>query len=36
MTEWDDKFTSKFRRSLQAQSILPSVSQIDGIFFGDG
>jgi hypothetical protein len=36
MTEWDDKFTSKFRHSLQAQSLLPSVSQIDGMFFGDG
>ncbi|KAJ7916512.1 kinase-like domain-containing protein, partial [Mycena leptocephala] len=36
MTDWDDKFTSKFRRSLQAQSLLPSVSQINGMFFSDG
>ncbi|KAF8150329.1 kinase-like domain-containing protein [Mycena galopus ATCC 62051] len=34
-TDWDHKFTSKFRHSLQAQLLLPST-QIEGMFFGDG
>ncbi|KAF7369136.1 Protein kinase domain-containing protein [Mycena venus] len=33
--DWDDKFTSKFRRSLQPESLLPSVIQIERILFGD-
>jgi hypothetical protein len=35
-TDWDDKFTSKFRRSLQAQPLLPSVTQLERMLFGDG
>jgi hypothetical protein len=35
-TDWDDKFTSKFRRSLQGDPILPSVTQIEHMLFGDG
>jgi serine/threonine protein kinase len=35
-TDWDDKYTSKFRRSLQSQPLLPSVTQIERILFGDG
>ncbi|KAJ6466784.1 kinase-like domain-containing protein [Mycena sanguinolenta] len=35
-TDWDDTFTSKFRRSLQAQPLLPSLDQIELILFGDG
>jgi serine/threonine protein kinase len=31
-TDWDDKLTSKFRRSLHAQSILPSALLGDGQF----
>jgi hypothetical protein len=34
--DWDDTFTSKFRRSLQAQPLLPSVTQIEHMIFGDG
>ncbi|KAJ7904193.1 kinase-like domain-containing protein, partial [Mycena leptocephala] len=34
-TDWDDKFTSKFRRSLQAQPLLPSVTQLERMLFGD-
>ncbi|KAJ7931945.1 kinase-like domain-containing protein [Mycena leptocephala] len=34
-TDWDDKFTSKFRRSLQTQPLLPSVTQIERMLFGD-
>ncbi|KAJ7124051.1 kinase-like domain-containing protein [Mycena crocata] len=33
---WDEKFTSKFRRSLQARPLLPSITQIEGMIFGDG
>jgi hypothetical protein len=36
VTDWDDKFTSKFRRSVQAQPLLPSVTQIEYMLFGDG
>ncbi|KAJ7238060.1 kinase-like domain-containing protein [Mycena haematopus] len=35
-TDWDNTFTSKFRRSLQAQPLLPSVNQIEQALFGDG
>ncbi|KAJ7882127.1 kinase-like domain-containing protein [Mycena leptocephala] len=28
-TDWDNKFTSKFRRSLQTRPLLPSVTQIE-------
>ncbi|KAJ7113586.1 kinase-like domain-containing protein, partial [Mycena epipterygia] len=35
-TDWDVKFSSKFRRSLQLQPLLPSVSQIERMIFGDG
>ncbi|KAJ6551307.1 kinase-like domain-containing protein [Mycena capillaripes] len=35
-TDWDDKFTSKFRRSLQAEPLLPSMTQIERMLFGDG
>ncbi|KAJ6551302.1 kinase-like domain-containing protein [Mycena capillaripes] len=35
-TDWDDKFTSKFRRSLQAEPLLPSVTQIERMLFGGG
>ncbi|KAF8218343.1 hypothetical protein K438DRAFT_1557721, partial [Mycena galopus ATCC 62051] len=34
--DWDDQFTSKFRRSLQPQPLLPSVIHIERILFGDG
>lgn len=36
MTDWDETFTSKFRSSLQAQPLLPSVNQIEHMLFGDG
>jgi hypothetical protein len=36
VTDWDDNFTSKFRRSVQAQPLLPSVTQIEYMLFGDG
>ncbi|KAJ7828509.1 kinase-like domain-containing protein, partial [Mycena leptocephala] len=35
-TDWDGEFTSKFRRSLQAEPLLPSVTQIERMLFGDG
>ncbi|KAJ6531271.1 kinase-like domain-containing protein, partial [Mycena capillaripes] len=35
-TDWDDKFTSKFRCLLHAQPLLPSVTQIERMLFGDG
>ncbi|KAJ7019357.1 kinase-like domain-containing protein [Mycena alexandri] len=35
-TDWDDTFTSKFRRSIQAQPLLPSVTQIEIMLFGAG
>ncbi|KAF7343343.1 Protein kinase domain-containing protein [Mycena venus] len=34
-TEWNDKFTSKFRRSLEVKHLLPSVEQIKRMLFGD-
>jgi hypothetical protein len=35
-TDWDAEFTSKFRRSLQAEPLLPSVIRIERMLFGDG
>ncbi|KAJ7328719.1 kinase-like domain-containing protein [Mycena albidolilacea] len=35
-TDWDEKFTSKFRRSLHDKPLLPSVAQIERLIFGDG
>ncbi|KAJ7818734.1 kinase-like domain-containing protein, partial [Mycena leptocephala] len=35
-TDWDGEFTSKFRRSLQAEPLLPLVTQIERMLFGDG
>ncbi|KAF7377569.1 Protein kinase domain-containing protein [Mycena sanguinolenta] len=34
-TDWDEESTSKFRRSLQAEPLLPSVAQIEHILLGD-
>jgi hypothetical protein len=34
--DWNDEFTSKFRRSQQAEPLLPSVTQIERMLFGDG
>jgi hypothetical protein len=34
-TDWDDKFTSKFRRSLLAEPLLPSA-KIERMLFRDG
>ncbi|KAJ6598357.1 kinase-like domain-containing protein [Mycena vulgaris] len=36
-TDWDEKFSSKFRRSMQpkVQPLLPSVTQIERMIFGD-
>jgi hypothetical protein len=35
-TDWDHQSTSRFRRSVQAEPLLPSVTQIERILFGDG
>ncbi|KAJ7184990.1 kinase-like domain-containing protein, partial [Mycena filopes] len=35
-TDWDHELTSKFRRSVQARPLLPSVSQIEALLFGEG
>ncbi|KAJ7810950.1 kinase-like domain-containing protein, partial [Mycena olivaceomarginata] len=34
--DWSEEFTSKFRRTLQAEPLLPSVTQIERMLFGDG
>ncbi|KAJ7138852.1 kinase-like domain-containing protein [Mycena filopes] len=34
--DWDDELTAKFRRSVQARPLLPSVTQIEALLFGDG
>jgi hypothetical protein len=34
--DWDDTLTSKFCRSLQANPLLPTVTQIECMLFGDG
>ncbi|KAJ6581711.1 kinase-like domain-containing protein [Mycena capillaripes] len=33
-TDWDDQLTSRFRRSLHTQPLLPSVNQIEHMLFG--
>ncbi|KAJ7797931.1 kinase-like domain-containing protein [Mycena olivaceomarginata] len=33
--DWNEEFTSKFRRTLQAEPLLPSVTQIERMLFGD-
>ncbi|KAJ7621273.1 kinase-like domain-containing protein [Roridomyces roridus] len=35
-TDWDEKFSSKFRRSLQVDSLVPSTTRMKSILFGDG
>ncbi|KAJ7318997.1 kinase-like domain-containing protein [Mycena albidolilacea] len=35
-SDWSDSFTSKFRRSQQAEPLLPTVTQIECMLFGDG
>jgi cobalamin-dependent methionine synthase I len=35
-TDWDDKFTVKLHRSVQAEPLMPLVSQIEHILFGEG
>ncbi|KAJ7677218.1 kinase-like domain-containing protein, partial [Mycena rosella] len=35
-TDWDEKFSSRFRRSLQVQPLASAVIQIGRIIFGDG
>ncbi|KAJ6598358.1 kinase-like domain-containing protein [Mycena vulgaris] len=34
--DWDETYSSKFRRSLQTQPLLPSLAQIERILFDDG
>ncbi|KAF7333349.1 Protein kinase domain-containing protein [Mycena venus] len=34
-TDWDDKMTSRFRRSLHTKPLLPSVAEIESMLFGD-
>ncbi|KAJ6466793.1 kinase-like domain-containing protein [Mycena sanguinolenta] len=34
--DWDEKSTCRFRRSVQAEPLLPSVTQIESMLFGDG
>jgi hypothetical protein len=36
VADWDDTSTSKFRRSLQAEPLQPSVAQIERMLFGEG
>ncbi|KAF8147606.1 kinase-like domain-containing protein [Mycena galopus ATCC 62051] len=36
MTDWDETFTPKMRRSLQDAPLLPWVAQIEHLLFGDG
>ncbi|KAJ6482414.1 kinase-like domain-containing protein [Mycena sanguinolenta] len=35
IADWDEKFTSKFRRSVQGEPLLPSVTQIERMLYGD-
>ncbi|KAJ6598277.1 kinase-like domain-containing protein [Mycena vulgaris] len=35
-TDWDDRFSSKFRRSIEGQPILLSAAQIERMIFGNG
>ncbi|KAJ7489303.1 kinase-like domain-containing protein [Mycena latifolia] len=34
-SDWDETFSSKCRRSMQVQPLLPSVTQIERLLFGD-
>ncbi|KAJ7857836.1 hypothetical protein B0H14DRAFT_3638027 [Mycena olivaceomarginata] len=34
--DWDDTFTSRFRRSFLGQPTLPSVAELEHMIFGDG
>ncbi|KAK6966797.1 kinase domain-containing protein [Favolaschia claudopus] len=34
-SDWDDKFTAKFRRSINMQPLLPSVHEIECMIFGE-
>ncbi|KAJ6530685.1 kinase-like domain-containing protein [Mycena capillaripes] len=34
--DWDEEFSSKFRLSVQAEPLLPSMTQIEYILFGNG
>jgi hypothetical protein len=34
--DWSEEFTSKFRRTLQTEPLLPSVTQIERMLFGEG
>ncbi|KAJ7301729.1 kinase-like domain-containing protein, partial [Mycena albidolilacea] len=36
LTDWDGKFSSKFRRSLQVRPLLPSIEQIEHMIFANG
>ncbi|KAJ6571115.1 kinase-like domain-containing protein [Mycena capillaripes] len=35
LTDWDEKFSSRFRRSLQVKPLFPSVSEIENMIAGD-
>ncbi|KAJ7788679.1 kinase-like domain-containing protein, partial [Mycena olivaceomarginata] len=35
-TDWDEKMTCKFRRSCEVRPLLPSITQIERIIFGEG
>ncbi|KAJ7607025.1 kinase-like domain-containing protein, partial [Mycena polygramma] len=35
-TDWDDRFTSRFRRRFLGEWYLPSVAELDRFFLGDG
>ncbi|KAF8179042.1 hypothetical protein K438DRAFT_1843469, partial [Mycena galopus ATCC 62051] len=35
-TDWDEKFTSKFRRGLQDRPLLPLATQLEEMLFGGG
>lgn len=34
--DWDETFSSRFRRSLQGRQLLPSVAELEHRLFGDG
>jgi hypothetical protein len=34
-SDWHDEFTSKFRRSVEIETLLPSVAEIEGMLFGN-
>ncbi|KAJ6507791.1 kinase-like domain-containing protein [Mycena vitilis] len=35
VTDWDERFTSRFRRHFSGEWYLPSVAELDRIFYGD-